>query len=92
MVMLVRVSINNMNSGRMQVCCARPSANGYVLTYPAATAKADVTNVLRALGCDESAIAKSMVTIAEFGPNEMLLVQQVDISEDVLRSNGFVAV
>lgn len=89
--MLVRVSINNMNSGRMQVCCARPSANGYVLTYPAATAKADVRNVLRALGAAEAAIDKGLATVADFGPNEMLLVQELDIPESVLQENGFVA-
>jgi len=90
--MLVRVSINKMNSGRMQVCCARPNGNGYVLTYPAATARADVTNTLRALGISEDAISKSYEMLADFGPDEMLLVEQLEISEDVLQRNGFIAV
>jgi hypothetical protein len=90
--MVVRVSINNMNSGRMQICCAQPSHNGYVLTYSSANAKAEVTKTLRALGISDGKIDKSLATIADFGPKEMLLVEQLEIPEEVLRRNGFVAV
>ena len=76
----------------MQICCAKPSSNGYVLTYPAASAKADVTRVLRALGITQEKIDESLTMLADFGPNEMLLVEERDISEEILRRNGFVAV
>ena len=89
--MTVRVSINKMNSGRMQVCCARPSSNGYVLTYPVATAKEDVSKTLRALGVSDERIDRSFGILADFGPNEMLLVEEREISEEVLRQNGFIA-
>jgi hypothetical protein len=90
--MIVRVSINRMNSGRMQICCARPGGNGHVLTYPAASAKADVASTLRALGVSEGAVTKGLDAIADFGPDEMLLVEQLEIPEGVLQSNGFSAV
>jgi hypothetical protein len=88
----MRISINKMNSGRMQICCARPSSNGYVLTYPAATAKVEVTKVLQALGITEQTIDKCLATLADFGPNEMLLVEERDVLEEGLQRNGFVAV
>lgn len=81
-----------MNSGRMQVCCARPSSNGYVLTYPAASARAEVSKALEALGISGETIDKSLATLADYGTNEMLLVEERDISEEVLQRNGFVAV
>lgn len=81
-----------MNSGRMQVCCARPRNNGYVLTYPAVDAEAEVTKALQALGISEGAIDSSLATLADFGPNEMLLVEEREISEETLHRNGFVAV
>lgn len=90
--MVIRVSINKMNSGRMQVCCARPSSNGYVLTYPAASAKEDVTKVLLALGISEGTIEDRLATLADFGPNEMLLVEEREIMDEVLRRNGFLGV
>lgn len=90
--MIVRVSINKMNSGRMQICCARPSSNGYVLTYPTPSAATEVTKALQALGIGEEAVGRSLATLVDFGPNEMLLVEERDISEEVLKRNGFVAV
>jgi hypothetical protein len=81
-----------MNSGRMQICCARPSSNGYVLTYPAANAKDQVKKVLRALGISGDTIEKSLAMLADFGPDEMLLVEQCEIPEQVLQSNGFMVV
>ena len=90
--MTVRVSISRMNSGRMQICCARPSSNGYVLTYPATNARDQVKKVLRALGISGETIEKSLAMLADFGPDEMLLVEQCDIAEQVLQSNGFMAV
>ena len=90
--MIVRISVNKMNSGRMQICCARPSSNGYALTYPAATAKAEVTKALGSLGINEETIDKGLATLADFGPNEMLLVEERDVSEEVLQKNGFTAV
>jgi len=66
--------------------------NGYVLTYAAANAKDEVTKTLRALGIGKQTIEKSLAMLSDFGPDEMLLVEQLDISEDVLRSNGFIAV
>lgn len=90
--MLVRVSINMMSSGRMQICCARPGCSGYVMTYAAASAKAEVTKALRALGASAETIDGSLDMLADFGPNEMLQVEELEISNDVLRANGFIAV
>jgi hypothetical protein len=90
--MIVRVSINKMNSGRMQICCARPGSNGCALTYPAASAKGEVTNALLALGISKATIDSSLTMLADFGPDEMLLVEEIEISDDVLRAKGFIAV
>jgi hypothetical protein len=90
--MIVRVSINKMNSGRMQICCARPGSNGYVITYSSASARVEVTNALLALGISAETVDRSLDMLGDFGPDEMLLVEERDISDDVLHTNGFVAV
>ncbi|MGB6477331.1 MAG: hypothetical protein WBF04_25030 [Candidatus Sulfotelmatobacter sp.] len=90
--MTVRVSINKMNSGRMQICCARPGSSGYVMTYAAASAKAEVTKTLLALGFSAETINGSLDMLSDFGPDEMLQVEELDISDDVLHANGFIAV
>jgi hypothetical protein len=90
--MVVRVSINKMNSGRMQICCARPGDNGFVITYSSASARVEVTNALLALGISTETVDSSLDMLGDFGPDEMLLVEERDISDDVLHTNGFVAV
>jgi hypothetical protein len=90
--MVVRVSINKMNSGRMQICCARPGSNGYVITYSSARARIEVTNALLALGISAETIDRGLDMLGDFGPDEMLLVEERDISDDVLHANGFIAV
>jgi hypothetical protein len=92
MTMIVRVSINKMNSGRMQICCARPGSSGYVITYSSARARVEVTNVLLALGISAETIDSSLDMLGDFGPDEMLLVEELDISDDVLHAGGFVVV
>jgi hypothetical protein len=90
--MVVRVSINKLNSGRMQICCARPGSSGYVMTYLSANAKVEVTNALLALGISAETIDKSLDMLGEFGPDEMLLVEEREIGDDVLHAKGFIAV
>jgi hypothetical protein len=90
--MTVRISITKMNSGRMQICCARPGSSGYVITYAAADAKADVTKALLALGISAATINGTLDMLADFGPDEMLQVEERDIPDDVLHANGFIAV
>ena len=64
----------------MQICCAKPSSNGYALTYPTPNAKAEVMKTLLALGISAATIERSLATLADFGANEMLLVEERDIS------------
>jgi hypothetical protein len=90
--MTVRVSINKMNSGRMQICCARPDSSGHVITYATASAKAEVTKALLALGISAETIDGALDMLADFGPDEMLQVEERDIPDDVLHANGFIAV
>jgi hypothetical protein len=90
--MMVEVTINSMESGRLQVCCAQPGRNGYVLTYPSATAEADARKALLSLGIKAETIADRLRLLAEIGPKQPLLVEQIDISQDALRANGFTAV
>jgi hypothetical protein len=90
--MVVRVSVNKLNSGRMQICCARPGSSGYVMTYSSAGARVEVTNALLALGISAETIDRSLDMLGDFGPDEMLLVEEREISDDVLHTNGFVAV
>jgi hypothetical protein len=51
-----------------------------------------VTNALLALGISAEAIDRSLDMLGDFGPDEMLLVEEREISDDVLRANGFIAV
>ena len=90
--MIVRVSINKMNSGRMQICCARPGSNGYVITYSSGGARVEVTNALVALGISAETIDRSLDMLGDFGPDEVLLVEEREIADDVLHANGFIAV
>lgn len=90
--MQVQVSINKMNSGRMQIFVRRitPSAStGPVVTY---REEAEVKKVLAALGFSRDVIDGQLEILSEFGPNESLRFPAADISLEVLHAHGFAAI
>jgi len=89
--MEVRISVNKMNSGRMQISARRLGlgvSTGPVVTYKQ---ESDVRKVLSALGFGERLINDQLQVLAEIGPNELLHFPDSNIPEDVLRANGFIA-
>jgi hypothetical protein len=51
-----------------------------------------VTKALLALGISAETINGTLDMLADFGPDEMLQVEERDIPDDVLHANGFIAV
>jgi hypothetical protein len=90
--MQVQVSINKMNSGRMQVFVRRvaPSAStGPVVTY---RKEAEIRKVLTAFGFSQDVINGQLEILAELGPNESLRFPESDIPVEALHAHGYAAI
>ncbi|HET8888995.1 MAG TPA: hypothetical protein VFQ41_08835 [Candidatus Angelobacter sp.] len=91
--MQVQVSINKMNSGRLQVFVKRigPSVStGPVVTY---REEADARKVLATFGFSQEIIdGRLEMLLTDFGPNESLPFPEADIPVGVLHSHGFLAI
>jgi hypothetical protein len=91
--MQVQVSINKLNSGRLQIFVKRigPAAmTGPVVTY---RKDAEVREVLSSFGFSQEVINEKLAMLAaDFGPNEMLPFPPSDIDVDLLHSYGFLAI
>ena len=95
--MKVRVTLNKMNSGRMQVACTRSSnevggsGTGAVRTF-AADAKEELTKFLHGLGIPDAVGAEKVASLSKIGPYEVVTVAELDITKEVLQANGFFGV
>jgi hypothetical protein len=96
--MKVTVTLNRMNSGRMQLACVRCTnesggiGTGYALKPYAPDAGEELKGVLGALGVGGEIIASKMELLSAVSPGELVKVAELDVSGDVLRANGFLAV
>jgi len=96
-MMKVRITLNKMNSGRMQVACVRSSGQlggsgtGAVRTF-AADANEKLRKFLGALGIGDDVIAEAMSSVSKICPYEVLTVAELDVSKEVLQANGFFGV
>lgn len=90
--MQVHVSINKMNSGRMQIFVRRTAPS--VSTGPVVTFReeAEVKKVLAAFGFSQDVIDGQLEILFEFGPNESIRFPEADISAAVLHAHGFAAI
>jgi hypothetical protein len=85
--MQVTVDINRLRRGKVQVRVLRsPRSHGFVLDYPSPK---EAKEVLLALGIDLAEIDRTLKVLAEIDPKEMLHFPPQEISDDVLRTQGF---
>jgi len=85
--MQVRVDINKLNSGKVQIAVFRfPQSTGFVLDYPSPK---EAREVLLALGIDPGQVDRTLQVLMEIGPKEPLHFPAQEISDDVLHAHGF---
>jgi hypothetical protein len=86
-IVLVTVSVNSMNSGRIQICVSKPQANpSPVQTYSTPT---EARNVLQAFGIEEREIEETLKLLIEVGPHQALRFSPREISQKTLSDHGF---
>ena len=85
--MLVNVSVNRLNSGRVQISVAKPQANpNPVQTY----ASIDIARrVLLDFGIDEKEVDSTLKLLSEIGPQDVLRFSAMDVAQNLLDKHGF---
>ncbi len=85
--MLVKVDINKLNSGRVQIAVFRPEQSaGPVQTYASPN---EAKTVLLAFGLPGVEIDEQLEILSEIGPQELLHFGKREIADDVLHTHGF---
>lgn len=93
--MRVQITLNKNNTGRVQLACVRSSnerggiGTGYALPAFNPNAIREIEDVLRNLGVHEDLIVAKTALLRQIGPNELVKVEDLDVSDDLLRANGF---
>ena len=93
--MRVQITLNKNNTGRIQLACVRSTnerggiGTGYALPAFNPNAIREIEDVLRNLGVNEDLIAAKTALLRQIGPNELVKVEDLDVSDDLLRENGF---
>jgi hypothetical protein len=78
---LVKISVNRLKSGRIQICVAKPQYNpNPVQTYPSVE---EARKVLSSFGIDDKESDAILKLVPEVGPNELLKFSPMDIPQDV---------
>jgi hypothetical protein len=85
--MLVDVSVNRLNSGRVQICVARPQATPTPVQTYASIEMAQ--GVLLDFGIDEQEVNSTMKLLPEIGPEGVLRFPAMDISQSLLERHSF---
>jgi len=84
---LVKISVNRLRSGRIQICVAKPQYNpNPVQTYPSVE---EARKVLSSFGIDDKESDAILKLVPEVGLNELLTFSPMDIPQDVLWKHGF---
>ena len=93
--MRVQITLNKNNTGRIQLACVRSSnerggiGTGYALPAFNPNAIREIEDILRNLGVSDDLIAAKTALLRQIGPNELVKVEDLDVSDDLLRENGF---
>ena len=93
--MRVQITLNKNNTGRIQLAYVRSTnerggiGTGYALPAFNPNAIREIEDVLRNLGVNEDLIAAKTALLRQIGPNELVKVEDLDVSDDLLRENGF---
>jgi hypothetical protein len=93
--MKVLITLNKTNTGRIQLACVRSTnerggiGTGSALPPFNPNAGADVEAILGNLGVDEDSIKRNMLLLSEVGAGELVKVADLDVTDEVLRENGF---
>jgi hypothetical protein len=94
--MRVQITLNKTNTGRIQLACVRSTnerggiGTGFALPLFNPNALREIEDILRSLGVNEELIAQKITLLRQVGPNDLVKVDDLDISDDVLCANGFV--
>lgn len=93
--MRVQITLNKNNTGRIQLACVRSTnerggiGTGYALPAFNPNAIREIEDILRNLGVSDDLIAAKTALLRQIGPNELVKVEDLDVSDDLLRENGF---
>jgi hypothetical protein len=96
--MRVQVTLNKTNTGRIQLSCIKSTnerggiGTGFALPPFNPNALAEVEEILRNLGVNEDLITVKTALLRQVGPNDLIKVDDLDVADEVLRENGFLAV
>jgi hypothetical protein len=91
MQLKVRVCLNKLSNGKIQITCLKPALGGAGHARPYET-EADAKNVLLAFGLDPEHADAYLATLREIDAMELMSLGEYDVSDDTLRANGFTAV
>jgi hypothetical protein len=93
--MKVQITLNKTNTGRIQLACVRSTnerggiGTGFALPPFNPNAIREIEDILRNLGVNEDLIVEKAALLRQVGPNQLVKVEDLDVSDDVLRENGF---
>lgn len=85
----VRIGINKLNSGRIQIAVFRDAPNqmtGPVQTYPSAE---NARKVLLAFGIPSAEIDRNFQALSEIGPKGVLNFTPLEVADEILAAQGF---
>jgi hypothetical protein len=94
--MRVQITLNKTNTGRIQLACLRSTnerggiGTGFALPPFNPNALREIEDILRNLGVNEDLITQKVARLRQVGPNDLVKVEDLDVSDELLRENGFV--
>jgi hypothetical protein len=87
----VRVCLNNLSNGKIQITCLKPLLGGAGHARPY-DSEADVKKVLLAFGIAEDEVDAFLAALHGLVAMNLLRLGEYDISDEVLAATGFTAV
>lgn len=85
--MLVNVSVNRLNSGRVQICVGRPQATPTPVQTYASIEMA--RGVLLDFGIDEQEVDSTMRLLPDMGSEGVLRFPAMEVAQRLLEKHGF---
>ena len=95
--MKVLITLNKTNTGRVQLACVRSTnerggvGTGSSLPPFNPNAVAEIAEILRNLGVEEESIERNIALLRQVGPSQLVKVADIEVPDEVLIENGFVA-
>ena len=93
--MRVQITLGKTSTGRIQLACVRSTnergsiGTGFALPPFNPNALREIEDILRNLGVNEDLITQKTALLRQVGPNDLINIDDLDVSDDVLRENGF---